>query len=64
VQTLEPLADGSQLKLTVARWFTPLGRTIDGTGITPDTTAADPTKAGDENDTQLQQAIRILTSQP
>jgi len=64
VQTLEPLADGSQLKLTVARWFTPLGRTIDGTGITPDIIAADPTKAGDENDTQLKQAIRTLTAKP
>ena len=64
VQTLEPLADGSQLKLTVARWFTPLGRTIDGTGIIPDINAADPTKAGDENDTQLKQAIRTLTAKP
>jgi carboxyl-terminal processing protease len=61
VQTLDPLPDGSQLKLTVARWFTPLGRTIDGTGITPDIIVEDPTKTGDENDAQLQRAIKLIT---
>lgn len=64
VQTLEPLPDGSQLKLTIARWFTPLGRTIDGIGITPDLTVEDPTKAGDENDLQLQRALKLLTEKP
>lgn len=36
VQTLIELEDGSALKLTVARYFTPLGRSIDGQGIEPD----------------------------
>jgi carboxyl-terminal processing protease len=62
VQTLEPLPDGSQLKLTIAKWFTPKGRTIDGTGIIPDFTVTDPTQAGDENDTQLQRALQLLTT--
>jgi carboxyl-terminal processing protease len=36
VQTIIPLSDGSALKLTVARYFTPSGRSIQATGITPD----------------------------
>ncbi|MEK7518864.1 MAG: S41 family peptidase [Patescibacteria group bacterium] len=64
VQTLEPLPDGSQLKLTIAKWFTPLGRTIDGSGITPDVVVEDPTQAGDDNDIQLQRALKLLTEKP
>ncbi|MEW5724231.1 MAG: S41 family peptidase [Thermodesulfobacteriota bacterium] len=36
VQTIIPLPDGSGLRLTTARYFTPLGRSIQATGITPD----------------------------
>jgi carboxyl-terminal processing protease len=36
VQTFYDLADGSGLKLTTARYFTPTGRSVEGTGITPD----------------------------
>jgi len=36
VQTVIPLSDGSGLRLTTARYFTPRGRSIHGTGITPD----------------------------
>lgn len=36
VQTIRPLSDGSALKLTVARYYTPLGRSIQATGIEPD----------------------------
>lgn len=36
VQQLFDLADGSSIKLTVAKWLTPNGRTIDEQGITPD----------------------------
>lgn len=36
VQDLEPLPDGSALKLTVAKWYTPKNRQIDKTGIEPD----------------------------
>lgn len=60
VQTLNDLPDGSQLKLTVAKWFTPKGRSIDGEGITPDIAVADPTQAGEEHDTQLLKALEIL----
>ena len=37
VQSLIPLGDGSTaLKLTTAKYFTPLGKSIEGVGITPD----------------------------
>lgn len=38
VQELIPLEAGSQLKVTVARWYTPNGRNITKDGITPDVT--------------------------
>ena len=36
VQDFEVFPDGSALKLTIARWFTPNDRGIDGEGIMPD----------------------------
>ncbi|MDW8189767.1 MAG: S41 family peptidase [Pseudobdellovibrionaceae bacterium] len=53
VQSIINLEDGSALKLTVARYYTPSGRSIQAEGITPDlwtqyndleTTSADKTK--------------------
>lgn len=36
VQTIIPLSDGSALRLTTARYYTPSGRVIQENGITPD----------------------------
>jgi carboxyl-terminal processing protease len=36
VQTVIPLSDGSGLRLTTAKYFTPKGRSIHGTGLLPD----------------------------
>ncbi|PIR03099.1 MAG: peptidase S41 [Candidatus Magasanikbacteria bacterium CG11_big_fil_rev_8_21_14_0_20_43_7] len=36
VQDFQIFSDGSALKLTIAKWFTPSDRAINGTGITPD----------------------------
>ena len=36
VQTILPLSDGSGLRLTTARYFTPSGKSIQASGITPD----------------------------
>jgi carboxyl-terminal processing protease len=61
VQNLEPLSDGSAVKITVAEWLTPKGRHIDKEGITPDV-EVDLTE-DDYNanrDPQLDKAIEIL----
>ena len=36
VQTLIPMMHNDGLKLTIAKYYTPLGRSIDGEGIAPD----------------------------
>jgi carboxyl-terminal processing protease len=36
VQVLENLSDGSGIKITIAKWYTPNGSQIDGVGIEPD----------------------------
>lgn len=41
VQTIIPLEDGSAVRLTTARYFTPNGRSIQAQGITPDIIVAD-----------------------
>lgn len=51
VQTVIPLSDGSALKLTTSRYFTPLGRAIHGKGITPDIVVEQP-----ETETLLKEA--------
>ena len=41
VQTIIPLEDGSALRLTTARYYTPKGRSIQAQGISPDIVVAD-----------------------
>lgn len=36
VQKIEPLGDGTAVKMTIARYYTPLGRSIQAEGIQPD----------------------------
>jgi carboxyl-terminal processing protease len=43
VQTIIPLSDGSGLRLTTAKYYTPKGREIHGTGIIPDVVVEEPT---------------------
>lgn len=62
VQDLEQFDDGSSLKLTVARWLTPLKDLIDSVGITPDVqvdrTAEDYSS---DTDPQLDAAVLYFT---
>jgi carboxyl-terminal processing protease len=62
VQLVNTLSDGSQLRVTTARWFTPSGRAIHGEGLTPDV-AVEISEADIEadRDPQLQRAIEYLT---
>ena len=36
VQTIQPLTDGSAIKYTIAKYYTPKGQAIQGNGVTPD----------------------------
>ena len=68
VQGVYPLPDGSMIKLTCARYYTPADVCIDGVGITPDvevslpedTPSFDPTKFDLTVDTQMAKAIEML----
>jgi carboxyl-terminal processing protease len=55
------MIDGSLLKLTVAKWFTPNGKNIDGEGIMPDI-EIEFLEEDYENvyDRQLEEAKKIL----
>ena len=55
VQQVLQFTDGSSLKMTIAEWKTPLGRKIDGVGVTPDIVLA----PGDR-DEQMLKALEML----
>lgn len=72
VQTILPLGDGSGLRLTTAKYYTPKGRSIQSTGITPDivvkpqqptTVAKAETKPG-EKDADAKGAKAPVTAAP
>nr|WP_247887419.1 S41 family peptidase [Azospirillum sp. SYSU D00513] len=70
IQTIIPQSEGSAIKLTTARYYTPAGISIHGTGITPDVVVQDETKHpwGDtprpEGDVQLARAMEELRTAP
>jgi len=61
VQDLTDLPDGSQIKLTIAKWFTPSGTSIDEQGIEPDV-KVDLTEDdfNYDRDPQLDKAVELL----
>jgi len=50
VQTIIPLSDGSALRLTTARYYTPSGRVIQENGIEPDIIVEQPLRKTEKND--------------
>lgn len=71
VQTVIPMFQDDGLKLTIAKYYTPNGRSIDGTGIEPDVEVKlekpimiprEPDTNSDE-DIQLQKAKELLSNQ-
>lgn len=64
VQEVESFPDGSSLRMTIAKWATPLDRDINGVGVTPDT-VVEITDEDIENqyDSQKEAAIEYLESQ-
>jgi carboxyl-terminal processing protease len=61
VQQVQDFDDGSELRVTIAHWFTPNDRGIHGTGLEPDVAVKmtqDDVKAG--RDPQLDRAVEYL----
>lgn len=69
VQKVYPLKDGTAVKLTVSKYYTPNGNNIHGVGITPDveveldSAVANEVVIPEEKDNQLQKAIEILQNE-
>ncbi|MDD6332272.1 MAG: S41 family peptidase [Clostridium sp.] len=69
VQQVVPLSDGSAIKLTIAKYFTPNGNDIHKIGIEPDVEVELPDELlkepilPEDQDIQLQKAEEILTAQ-
>ena len=68
VQTIFPLEDGDALKVTTAKYYTPDGCNIHGTGIEPDVEleyeflGPEGESYDKQYDNQLQEAIKMLSS--
>ena len=66
VQTIHSLTDGSAVKITIAKYFTPKGNDINKKGINPDVEAGlsgditDWTELTHKEDTQLQTALKEI----
>jgi carboxyl-terminal processing protease len=60
VQQSHTLSDGSELRVTIARWYTPNNLSISEVGVSPDIDAATPETFGGPADTQLQSAIDFI----
>lgn len=65
VQTVTKFSDGSAIKITTGRYYTPLNHDINGRGILPSVVVAENAKAAfgtPEKDAQLRAALEILGS--
>jgi carboxyl-terminal processing protease len=64
VQEVEEFRDGSSVKLTVAQWVLPSGKTLEGEGLKPDievTISDEDAEKG--RDPQLEKAIEVLKAE-
>ncbi len=61
VQQLMDLGDGTCLKVTIAEYYTPSGRSINGTGVTPDVEVEyEYDENNPEADNQLDKALEVV----
>ena len=56
VQTLVPLKDGGQMRLTTARYYTPSGRSIQSLGVMPDIVVNQPARDPEEEGVEAKAA--------
>ena len=60
VQAPHTLSDGSSLRVSIARWYTPKGHQIDGKGLTPDIEVPIDPSTPPEKDPVLDRAVQYL----
>ena len=61
VQEVDPLSDGSSIRITIAKWYTPNDNNIDKVGINPDIEVkANPDDLKHDKDVQMDQAVSYL----
>ena len=61
MQLPHSLSDGGIMRVTIARWYTPLDRSIDGSGLEPDEVVELTEEDRDaERDPQLDAALAAL----
>lgn len=64
VQQIFDLGDGTSVKLTIADYYTPKGRNINGKGITPDVEIEyQADESNPDTDNQLDKAVEVLKSE-
>ncbi len=64
VQEVESFSDGSSIRLTIARWFTPKDRNVDKVGLTPDVVVEIKKEDIEKKfDAQKEEAIKYLREQ-
>ncbi|MDQ6948681.1 MAG: S41 family peptidase, partial [Actinomycetota bacterium] len=62
VQEPAKLSDGSAIELTVARYLTPNGRSLDGVGLDPDVDVAAGPMSPTSTDQAVTRGVEVLTS--
>jgi C-terminal processing protease CtpA/Prc len=63
VQELVGITSNTSLKVTIARWLTPLGHNLSHAGLKPDYEVKISEKdVAAKNDTQLNKAIELLSN--
>jgi carboxyl-terminal processing protease len=60
VQIINPLSNGGAVRVSIARWVTPDGNSVDETGLEPDVMIELDLEAPEGQDNQLEAAIRAL----
>lgn len=64
VQSIFDLKDGTSVKLTIAEYFLPSGRSINGEGVTPDVEIVyEADEKNPDYDNQLEKAIEVVKGQ-
>ena len=56
--------DSGGFRLSIARWLTPTGRSINGVGLTPNVTVTVPTNTPAGQDPVLDKAVQLLVGNP